>query len=72
MSDGIKTETHNTCTSNEELEKTPGSQRESISTDVLNGLYKQQHGAPISSDPVVARIQREQAIVRDKRRQRGT
>ncbi len=60
-------ETHNTCTSNEKLEKTPGSQKESINVKVLNKLYEQQHGVPVSSDPVVARIQREQAIVRDKR-----
>ena len=60
-------ETHNTCTSNEKLEQTPGSQRESINVDVLNKLYEQQHGVSVSSDPVVARIQREQAIVKDKR-----
>lgn len=60
-------ETHNTCTSNEKLEQTPGSRRENIRVEVLNKLYEQQHGVPISSDPVVARIQREQAIVKDKR-----
>lgn len=70
MPDGDKTETHNTCTSNPRLEQTPGSQRESINIDVLNKLYEQQHGTPVSTDPVVARIQREQAIVRDKREKR--
>jgi len=63
-------ETHNTCTGNEKLEQTPGSRKESINVEVLNKLYEQQHGVPVSSDPVVARIQREQAIVRDKRQQK--
>lgn len=64
-------ETHNTCTSNEKLEQTSGSRRENINVEVLNKLYEQQHGVPISSDPVVARIQREQAIVKDKRQHKG-
>jgi len=67
MTDGKKIETHNTCTSNERLEKTEGSSRENISTGVLNKLYEKQRGTPVSNNPVVARIQREQAIVRDKR-----
>jgi hypothetical protein len=57
---------HNTCTSTP-LEGHNGSTRESINTDVLNKLYKKQTGTTISDDPVVARIQREQALVRDKR-----
>lgn len=71
MTDGINTETHNTCTSNKKLEQTPGSQRENINVDVLNRLYEKQHGFSVSNDPVIARIQREQAIVRDKREQRS-
>lgn len=63
-------ETHGTCTSTD-LDKTPGSKPEHIDVSVLNELYKNQTGTSISSDPVVARIQREQAIVRDKRNKRG-
>ena len=40
--------------------------------DILNILHERQTGTPISEDLVVARIQREQAIVRDKREKRGT
>lgn len=59
-------ETHYTCTSTS-LDKTPGSRPEHISMEVLNKLHEEQTGTPISSDLIVARIQREQAIMRHKR-----
>jgi len=71
MPDGDKIETHNTCTSNPRLEQTPGSSRENISVEVLNKRYEELHRTPVSKDPVVARIQREQANVEDKRQQKG-
>lgn len=64
-------EIHGTCTSTD-LDQTSGSKPELINANVLNDLYKKQTGVKISSDPVVARIQREQAIVKDKRQKRGT
>jgi hypothetical protein len=64
-------ETHGTCTSTD-LDSTPGSRPEHINVSVLNDLHEKQTGVCISSDPVVARIQREQAIARDKRVKRGT
>lgn len=70
MADNIQ-ETHGTCTSTD-LDKTPGSKPEHINTEVLDTLYRKQTGVDISSNPVIARIQREQAIVRDKRQKRGT
>ena len=68
MADG---ETHETCTSTD-LDRTRGSRPEHINIDVLNKLHKEKTGTDISIDPVVARIQREQAIVWDKRNKRGT
>ena len=65
MSDKI--EQHYTCTSTP-LDKAPGSRPEYINMDILNKLHEQQTGTPISEDLVVARIQREQAIMRDKRK----
>lgn len=62
-------ETHETCTSTP-LDKTAGSSPEHIDRDLLNKLHEQQTGIQISDDPVVARIQREQAIVRDKRQKK--
>lgn len=58
--------THYTCTSTP-LDRTPGSRPEHISMDVLDKLHEEQTGTPISSDLIVARIQREQALVRHKR-----
>ena len=68
MSDNI-IETHATCTSTP-LDRTPGSSPEHINMSVLNELYRNQTGVNVSDDPVVARIQREQALVRDKRNRR--
>jgi hypothetical protein len=63
------TETHYTCTSTT-LDKTLGSRPEHINMDVLNRLHEEQTNTPISSDLAVARIQREQAIMRHKREER--
>lgn len=57
---------HGTCTSSP-LEGTAGSVRESIDMNTLDRLHYKQTGTKISDDPVVARIQREQALVRHKR-----
>lgn len=57
---------HYTCTSTP-LEKEPGSKREWINKERLDALYKEQTGTPISNDPAVAIIQREQALVKHKR-----
>jgi len=65
MADKI-TGTHETCTSTS-LDKTPGSVPEHINIDVLNKRYQELFGTPVSKDPVVARIQREQALIKDKR-----
>lgn len=59
-------ETHYTCTSTP-LDKTPGSRPEHINMEVLNKLHEEQTGTPISSDLIVARIQREHALARHKR-----
>lgn len=64
MSEG---ETHYTCTSTP-LSEEPGSRPEHISTSRLDRLHEEQTGVPISNDPVVAVIQREQALVRHKRK----
>lgn len=56
---------HYTCTSTP-LDKTLGSRPEYINMEVLDKLHEQQTGTSISTDPVVARIQREQAIMRNK------
>lgn len=57
---------HETCTSTP-LDKTPGSAPEKINVSVLNDVYERLYGTPISNDPVIARIQREQALVKHKR-----
>lgn len=67
----MERETHGTCTSTD-LDRTPGSSPEHINVDILNRLHQDQTGSAISDNPVVARIQREQAIARDKRQKRGT
>lgn len=67
MADKFTGETHGTCTSTP-LDQTPGSSPEHINTEVLDILHKEKTGVGISSDPTVARIQREQALVWDKRR----
>lgn len=59
--------THGTCTSTR-LDQTTGSKPEHINMDVLNQLYFEKTGTKISDDPAIARIQREQTIVWDKRR----
>jgi hypothetical protein len=63
-------ETHETCTSTD-LDKTPGSSPEHINKEVLNKLHESQTGLPISTNPVVARLQREQALTRDKMKKLG-
>ena len=70
MADKVQ-ETHETCTGTN-LDKSPGSKPEHINTGVLNDLYKKQTGVTVSSNPIIARIQREQAIVNNKREKRGT
>jgi hypothetical protein len=62
--------THYTCTSTR-LDQTPGSQAEHIDISALNKVHEQQTGTPISKNRVVALIQQEQAIARDKQN-RGT
>jgi len=62
--------THYTCTSTP-LDKTEGSRTEHISVKVLNRLHETQTGTPISDNPAVAIIQREKAIMRDKRNRKG-
>ncbi len=59
---------HETCTSSD----LPGVDSEHLDMEYLNNLHEVQTGAPISNDPLTARIQREQAIVREKHRQRST
>lgn len=58
-------ETHYTCTSTP-LEKTPESEKEYISTVILNEEYERQTGTKVSSDPIVRVIQHEQTIRRSK------
>lgn len=62
---------HYTCTSTP-LDQTQGSRPENILAEVLNKRYQELYGTPISQDPIVARIQREQALVGDKRNRRGS
>lgn len=62
---------HGTCTSTP-LDRTPGSRPEKIVAKVLDEKYKELYGTSVSQNPVVARIQREQALVEDKRNRRGT
>ena len=57
---------HETCTSSP-IAKDLGYHPEHLPVEVLNNLYKDLYGTEISSDPVTARIQREQALTRDKR-----
>lgn len=59
-------ETHGTCTSTS-LDTTPGSSPEHINVQVVDEVFSQLYGFPVSKDPVVARGQREQAIIRHKR-----
>ena len=60
-------ETHSTCTSTP-LSDEQGSSPEHIFIKRLDQLHKEKTGTKISSDPVVAVIQREQALVWHKRR----
>jgi hypothetical protein len=60
---------HETCTSTP-LDSTDGSAPERINANTLNKIYEKLYGTSVSSDPVVARIQREQALVRHKRQGR--
>lgn len=69
MSDKI-IETHETCTSTD-LDKTPGSSPEHINKEVLNKLHESQTGVPISTNLAAARLQREQALARDKMKKLG-
>ena len=58
---------HNTCTSSD-LAKTSGvGDMEHLDKSLLDRLFNKLFGHEVSSDPVVARIQREQAIARHKR-----
>lgn len=70
MSNITQIETHETCISTD-LDKTPGSSPEHINKEVLNNLHKIQTGVPISINPAVARLQREQALARDKMKKLG-
>ena len=63
---GDKLGDHETCTSSPIASKF-GYDSEHLPSDVLNSLHKNQTGTEISGDPIIARIQREQALVRDKR-----
>ena len=59
-------ETHYTCTSTP-LSDERGSSPEHILVERLDKLHFQKTGTPISEDPIVATIQREQALVWHKR-----
>ncbi|MBL7036233.1 hypothetical protein ISR94_00075 [Candidatus Microgenomates bacterium] len=57
---------HNTCTSSPLAEEL-GYDPENLPVVVLNDLHKRQTGTDISRDLVTARLQREIALVKDKR-----
>jgi hypothetical protein len=57
---------HDTCTSTP-LDGTSGSRPEKINAEILEKLHVQKTGTDLSNDPIVARIQREQALVWHKR-----
>ncbi|MDO8340840.1 MAG: hypothetical protein Q7T59_02620 [Candidatus Woesebacteria bacterium] len=57
---------HSTCTSSP-IANELGYHPEHLPREVLDQLYKKHFGTEVSTDPVVARIQREQALVKDKR-----
>lgn len=48
-------ETHETCASTP-LDKTKGSRPEHINKNLLDQLYEEQTGTPISSDPVASTL----------------
>lgn len=57
---------HHTCTSSN-LSPDP----ENIPLKVIDKLVEEKFGVPVSKDPNVATIQREQALVKDKREKKG-
>lgn len=62
--------THYTCTSTR-LERTPGSRKEHIDESAVDALVKKYFGF-LAKDQFARTIQREQALAKDKRDERGT